>query len=812
MNLFLDSGRENQHFQEEDFPLAAGLTKSGTLVVGTAAESDPVIWILSHQGRCSIQPELSRMQVLYNGMALDNPAWLEGGDEIALGNLIICVTAKQGDITLTPRDTIVTDQDEAEDPSEPEDSEQQERFGKKLGAAPGKSTEKISLSTTAKFILPIFALLALGVAFVLIASPVYLRVSPRPDSISISGFPPPVPISDRYLALPGNYMVEIHAKGYKDLKKRVSVALGTSPTFDFKLQILPGILGLTTPPIEGATILVDGQKKGLSPLENLQVDAGARMIRVISRRYLPEVRKLEIHGMGKLQTLEIKLKPGWGKLSANSIPDKAMVKINGKAIGETPLKYEPLQGSYELEFLKEGWKPVKRKINIQAGISTTTGTIQLEKIDGTLNLKSTPAGATITVDGKFQGQTPSSFPLVSDRDYQLKLSKRGYTKISRTVRVVGGKTTPLTVLLRPELGTIFVTTTPPGARLILNGRPAGSASQRLELQTVPQSIEISKPGYVPYKTTFIPRRGISKKIEITLETVGAALRKKARKGLKTPGGQKLSLIYIQSPARFIVGASRREPGRRSNEVQYPVVLTRSFWISEKEVTNTEFKKFKPRHNSGNYRGTSLDKPDQPVVNVPWEDAARYTNWLSKKEGLQPAYKSENGKMVSVMPLTNGYRLPTEAEWEFVSRYDGGKKPLNKPLRFPWGNKMPPPNNSGNYADDGAQRLPFAIPGYVDGFPVSAPVGKFSPNKSLINDLGGNVAEWCHDYYDVPLGNTNKTLRDPSGPRGGRFHVIKGASWRSGSITELRLSYRDYAEKPRNDIGFRVVRHVAKTKK
>jgi hypothetical protein len=273
-------------------------------------------------------------------------------------------------------------------------------------------------------------------------------------------------------------MVEIHAKGYKDLKKRVSVALGTSPTFDFKLQILPGILGLTTPPIEGATILVDGQKKGLSPLENLQVDAGARMIRVISRRYLPEVRKLEIHGMGKLQTLEIKLKPGWGKLSANSIPDKAMVKINGKAIGETPLKYEPLQGSYELEFLKEGWKPVKRKINIQAGISTTTGTIQLEKIDGTLNLKSTPAGATITVDGKFQGQTPSSFPLVSDRDYQLKLSKRGYTKISRTVRVVGGKTTPLTVLLRPELGTIFVTTTPPGARLILNGRPRDLSCRR----------------------------------------------------------------------------------------------------------------------------------------------------------------------------------------------------------------------------------------------------------------------------------------------------------------------------------------------
>jgi len=220
----------------------------------------------------------------------------------------------------------------------------------------------------------------------------------------------------------------------------------------------------------------------------------------------------------------------------------------------------------------------------------------------------------------------------------------------------------------------------------------------------------------------------------------------------------------------------------------------------------------PRHSSGNYRGTSLDDPGQPVVNVSWKDAARYANWLSKKEGLQPAYREKNGKVVSVIPLTKGYRLPTEAEWDFVSRYDGGQESLNKPLRFPWGDSMPPLKNSGNYADDGTQRLPFAISGYVDGSPVSAPVGKFTPNRSLIYDLGGNVAEWCHDFYDVPLGNITKLLRDASGPRKGRFHVVKGASWRSGSITELRLSYRDYALKPRNDIGFRIVRYVETTEK
>jgi len=287
---------------------------------------------------------------------------------------------------------------------------------------------------------------------------------------------------------------------------------------------------------------------------------------------------------------------------------------------------------------------------------------------------------------------------------------------------------------------------------------------------------------------------------------------KARKGITTPGGQRLRLIYIQTPINFTVGTARREAGRRSNEVQYPVQLTRSFYISEKEITNREFKKFRPNHSSGNYRGISLDNPDQPVVNVSWDDAARYANWLSKKQGLVPAYKEIGEKIVPVEPLTNGYRLPTEAEWEFVSRYDGGQQPLNRPLKFPWGAAMPPPPKSGNFADDGPQRLPFAIPRYVDGYPVSAPVGKFSPNRSSVYDLGGNVAEWCHDFYNVPYADPKRPLKDPSGPSKGRFHVIKGASWRSGSVTELRLSYRDYALKARNDVGFRVVRYVDSVKK
>jgi len=110
-------------------------------------------------------------------------------------------------------------------------------------------------------------------------------------------------------------------------------------------------------------------------------------------------------------------------------------------------------------------------------------------------------------------------------------------------------------------------------------------------------------------------------------------------------------------------------------------------------------------------------------------------------------------------------------------------------------------------------LPVTIKDYTDGYRVSSPVGKFPANIIGIFDLGGNVSEWCHDYYDVHIGGQTKMLRDPMGPDTGEYHVVRGSSWRHGSIIELRLSYRDYTNKPRNDLGFRIARYVeTKTKK
>ena len=75
------------------------------------------------------------------------------------------------------------------------------------------------------------------------------------------------------------------------------------------------------------------------------------------------------------------------------------------------------------------------------------------------------------------------------------------------------------------------------------------------------------------------------------------------------------------------------------------------------------------------------------------------------------------------------------------------------------------------------------------------------------DLGGNAAEWMHDIYAVYPASATRLVSDPMGPATGQLHVVRGASWRHGSISELRLTYRDYSSKQRPDLGFRIARYA-----
>ena len=149
-------------------------------------------------------------------------------------------------------------------------------------------------------------------------------------------------------------------------------------------------------------------------------------------------------------------------------------------------------------------------------------------------------------------------------------------------------------------------------------------------------------------------------------------------------------------------------------------------------------------------------------------------------------------------------MPTEAEWVWAIKYQS----RNSSYIFPWGNRFPPRNDYGNYADTAAQKLlPNIIPNYNDGYSSTSPAGSFRSNSLGIYDGSGNVSEWISDYYSIPTPGVTDVIKDPRGPKSGTQHVIRGSSWRHANITQLRHSYRDFGNEGRIDVGFRIARNT-----
>jgi formylglycine-generating enzyme required for sulfatase activity len=245
----------------------------------------------------------------------------------------------------------------------------------------------------------------------------------------------------------------------------------------------------------------------------------------------------------------------------------------------------------------------------------------------------------------------------------------------------------------------------------------------------------------------------------------------------TKSGVKMVLI----PAGSFQMGSRHGP---EDEAPPHTVWVDAFLMDCYEVSQAEYEKLgaiEAFPNPSHFKGVDL-----PVEQVTWPQAARFCNARSRLEGLKPCYNEDTAACDFA---ADGYRLPTEAEWEHACRagtdtdYSFGSD-VRKLGDFAW------------FADNSAKK--------------THPVGSKRPNAWGLYDMHGNVAEWCNDAYDKGYYKTSPE-RSPHGPADGKDYVLRGGSWKSAPDA-LRSSSR-LAESPgfsdaclaRDAIGFRCVR-------
>ena len=651
-------------------------------------------------------------------------------------------------------------------------------------------------------ILLIMLIFASGVivAFLMLSRSVIFITQPEGAKINVDGLS--FNIGKNYLFLQDEYVIRASKEGYFTLEEILNLKEDYSPEIKLNLIPLPGDLKIDSDqsPIE---VILDNVFQGETPLIIENIDRGLHELTFKKYGYFTKNENVEIQGLGKKQKLNISLDPSWGNVTFSSIPNNAMLSVDGKLQGKTPITTKVLETGSEISISLPGYKTFVNEVFVKAGSFSEYETISMELADGLLSLISQPPSANVTINGSYVGTTPLNTQLNANQTHKIDLYLDGYLKTSKNISLNPEEKFELEVNLIENIGEIYIDITPKDASVRVDGRSVRSGSQTLKLPAKQHQVSISKTGFETKVLSINPRPQMTQSISVNLMTLEQAYWASRPEIITSPVGTKLRLFKPNGEI-FFLGAPRREPGRRANEAKKLVQLNRPFYLATTELSNAEYREWRSGHNSSSIRGVSLDLNTQPVSNISWEDAALFCNWLSEKEGLSQFYEVTNKKVSSINWNSNGYRLPTESEWAWVSKISkNGDSRI-----FPWkGSSYPPSEVADNYADETASAiLPFVIKNYNDQNTVSANVGSYKPNEKKIFNLSGNVSEWTNDFYEIRA-NNSEPLVDYRGPNSGNRHVIRGASWALGSRSELRLSFRQPGREQRPDVGFRIARYV-----
>ena len=489
---------------------------------------------------------------------------------------------------------------------------------------------------------------------------------------------------------------------------------------------------------------------------------------------------------GQDYDINLELEEITGYVTLQSTPSGAQVFMGDELVGETPMAVEVTGGLYEVRIALDGYQTVNDPIEVTYQNPQPKRDYKLIPQQAILTVSVQPEGGVLLVDGV--QVAPGQISVDADRQHVVRYSVPGYYEYAAEFLMSPGESGELDIALEEEVGVVQISSNVE-ANIAIDGQPAGTTPAVFEIQALATEVTLSRPGYRSQKRVIEPSGEQRLTLEFELLTEFDARRKEGKPLFAETLGMQFKRFR---PGTFKMGSPANQPGRRPNEHQVNVSFDKSIWVTLHEVTEAQFRAF----DSGRANSS------MPVTNVSWLDAVMYCNWLSEKEGLPAYYRIQNGRFAGINPQSRGYRLPTEAEWEWLATRAGRAASTT----YFWGNSQRIPNKSGNFGDESIKGTQaFVLTGYRDNFASKAPVGSLKAENNGLFDLSGNVSEWVFDRYSSVAPDTSKTHMNYLGASRGADRIYKGGNYKTGRLKDLRPALRNFGTTGEDTLGFRIVR-------
>lgn len=351
------------------------------------------------------------------------------------------------------------------------------------------------------------------------------------------------------------YKVVLKMNGYHDDQFQVYVSEGQTTSKARTLRPAHGKLVITTSP-PGATIKVDGVKRGKSPLSLPRIDSGAHVVQVTLKEHFPGTEKVVVRD-GETTTKHFALATRMGMVSMTSAPDGAKVFVDGRSRGVTPVRLKLPHGKHQIKVSKKAppHHDFTEELSVAAAREHTVHA-RLEPRMGAAILISNPPGASLAVDGKTIGITPKKISSLFMGTHQYTMKKKGVTTRTGRFAVREGQTVNVEETLS-KLPDISVRCTPDGADVLLDGRRMGQSPTVLkEVSPGAHTVECKLAGYASARGKVEARAGARATVELALSKTAFLTSKRRKKNILGYTSLGLGLACaVTAAVMYGVGAS-----------------------------------------------------------------------------------------------------------------------------------------------------------------------------------------------------------------------------------------------------------------